>query len=36
MCLDFNFVPQLINDLSQTSALNAVPNQVRADQSWAA
>ena len=32
MCLDFNFVPQLISDPSQT----IVPNQVRADQSWAA
>ena len=32
MCLDFNFVLQLISDPSQTS----VPNQVRVDQSWAA
>ena len=32
MYLDFNFVLQLISDLSQIS----VPNQVRVDQSWAA
>ena len=32
MCLDFNFVLQVISDPSQTSA----PNQVRVDQSWAA
>ena len=32
MCLDFNFVLQLISDPNQTS----VPNQVRVDQSWAA
>ena len=32
MCLDFNFVLQLICDPSQTS----IPNQVRVDQSWAA
>ena len=31
MCLDFNFVVQLIGDPSQTS----VTNQVRVDQSWA-
>ena len=31
MCLDFNFVLQLIGDPSHTS----VPNQVRGDQSWA-
>ena len=31
MCLDFNFVLQLISDPSQTS----VPNQVRADHYFA-
>ena len=32
MGLNFNFVLQLISDPSQAS----VPNQLRADQSWAA